>query len=151
PDRGSQREPDHYGSRVDGAMTTQQISIRVADDVDVHALARLRRAWTEENAGGPIEDAGFASAFHEWWSRERHTRTFFLVEIDEAPIGMANVKRYDRMPVAGRASGDWWGYVGNVFVLPAHRNRGVGQILMDELIRWASTSGAEHLRLAPSP
>ena len=104
-----------------------------------------------KSAGGPIDDAGFAGAFHDWWSLERQTRTFFLVEVGARPIGMANVKRYDRMPVAGRPSGGWWGYVGNVFVLAEHRNVGMGRVLMDELVRWASNAGAEHLRLAPSP
>jgi GNAT superfamily N-acetyltransferase len=64
---------------------------------------------------------------------------------------MANVKRYDRMPVAGRPTGGWWGYVGNVFVLQDYRNTGVGRVLMDGLIRWSFDAGAEHLRLAPSP
>jgi GNAT superfamily N-acetyltransferase len=132
-------------------MTTRQISVRVAEDADVDILAQLRRAWNEENVDGPIDDANFASAFHDWWSLERHTRTFFLVELDERPVGMANIKRYNRMPVAGRSSGGWWGYVGNVFVLSEHRNAGLGQLLMDEVIRWAGRAGAEHLRLAPSP
>jgi GNAT superfamily N-acetyltransferase len=64
---------------------------------------------------------------------------------------MANVKRYQRMPAAGRASGGRWGYVGNVFVLDEHRNVGVGRALMEHLIAWAGAEGLEHLRLAPSP
>ena len=47
------------------------------------------------------------------------------------------VKRYERMPVAGRPGAGVWGYVGNVFVLAEHRNVGVGQVLMDSLIAWA--------------
>src|SRR5207342_1886966 len=105
--------------------------------------------WTEENAGAPLGDDGFERSFAAWWTTERTTRTFFVIEHDGRPIGMANVKRYARMPVPGRASG-WWGYVGNVFVLAEHRNAGVGGVLMDALIRWAGDSGAEHLRLAPS-
>jgi GNAT superfamily N-acetyltransferase len=82
---------------------------------------------------------------------EQHSRTFFVAEVDELAVGMANVKRYDRMPIAGRPRGGWWGYVGNVFVLPDYRNTGVGGDLMDDLIAWAFAAGAEHLRLAPSP
>ena len=127
------------------------ISIRIADDDDVEVLAGLRRAWNEENAGGPIDDTGFEAAFREWWAAERTSRTFFLVEVNGRAIGMANVKRYRRMPVAGRASGGWWGYVGNVFVLDEHRNSGIGRALMDELIDWAGRERMEHLRLAHSP
>jgi GNAT superfamily N-acetyltransferase len=132
---------------VDGS----HVAVRIAEGADVDVLALLRRVWTEENAGGPIDDPAYDSQFREWFAAERSTRTFFIVETGGRPVGMANVKRYERMPVAGRASGGWWGYVGNVFVLAEHRNTGVGRVLMDEVIRWASDAGAEHLRLAPSP
>jgi GNAT superfamily N-acetyltransferase len=127
------------------------ISVRRCNDDDVDVVAGLRRAWNEENAGAVIEDDGFHVAFAAWWELERHSRTFFVVEVDDLAVGMANVKRYDRRPMAGRSSSGWWGYVGNVFVLADHRNSGVGRALMDELIAWPCAAGAEHLRLAPSP
>lgn len=125
-------------------------SVRVADDTDLETLADLRRAWNEENAGAQIDDDGFDAALVTWWNSERGSRTFFLVEVDGAAVGMANVKRYDRMPVAGRANAGWWGYVGNVFVLPDYRETGVGSTLMEGLISWSASAGMEHLRLAPS-
>ena len=127
-----------------------RITVRVAQDADLPLIASLRRAWNEENAGTAVDDDRFAQVFAAWWEVERTTRTFFLVEVDGAAVGMANIKRYDRMPVAGRPSGGWWGYVGNVFVLPEHRNSGVGKALMEELISWSWAAGMEHLRLAPS-
>lgn len=127
------------------------ISTRIAGDGDVGVLADLRRTWNEESVGGSIDDPGFDAAFREWWTAERRTRTFFLVEVGGAAVGMANIKRYDRMPVAGRLSAGSWGYVGNVFVLAEHRNAGVGQALMDELVAWAGQVGLAHLRVAPSP
>ena len=126
------------------------LAVRLAGDDDVGTLTRLRRVWTEENEGTPIDDPEFDAAFETWWEAERPTRTFFLVEVDGVAIGMANVKRYDRMPVPGRPSGEW-GYVGNVFVLPAHRNDGVGAALMNAIATWAWSAGMAHLRLAPSP
>lgn len=126
------------------------ISVRIATDADLDVVAGLRRAWNEENAGVPIDADGFDVLFTAWWEAERGTRTFFLVEVDGIAVGMANVKRYDRMPAAGRSGAGWWGYVGNVFVLPEHRDAGVGRILMDELISWSASAGMEHLRLAPS-
>jgi GNAT superfamily N-acetyltransferase len=127
------------------------VLIRLAGDDDVPVLAALRRAWSEENAGGPIDDPEFEAAFDEWWRAERLTRTFFLVELDGTPVGMGNVKHYNRMPAAGRPRDEAWGYVGNIFVLAAHRNAGVGRELMTELIAWATRMGLDHLRLAPSP
>ena len=126
------------------------VRVRLADDGDLSALTTLRRLWSEENAGAPIDDAAFDAAFAAWWEAEQSTRTFFLVELDEVVIGMANVKRYERMPVPDRSSGHW-GYVGNVFVLPDHRNDGIGATLMHALQEWAWSAGMAHLRLAPSP
>src|SRR5256885_1503556 len=92
-------------------------SVRIAEDTDVDTLAELRRVWNEEHVGATVDDGFFAGAFRDWWSEERPTRTFFLVHVDGQAVGMANVKHYRRMPVAGRPSDGWWGYVGNVFVL----------------------------------
>jgi GNAT superfamily N-acetyltransferase len=125
--------------------------VRVAGEGDIGALVALRHAWNEEQQGHAIDDPAFATAFAAWIVAESPTRTFFLVEVGGAAIGMANVKRYDRMPVAGRATGGRWGYVGNVFVLPEHRDGGVGAGLMAWIHEWARTEGLEHLRLAPSP
>jgi GNAT superfamily N-acetyltransferase len=127
------------------------ISVRRCSDDDVSVVADLRRAWNEENADAVVEVDGYRVAFAAWWNEERQSRTFFVVEVDAVAVGMANVKRYDRMPVAGRSTPGWWGYVGNVFVLAEYRNAGVGRALMDDLIGWAFGAGAEHLRLAPSP
>jgi GNAT superfamily N-acetyltransferase len=125
------------------------LSVRIASDVDVTALATLRRAWNEENLGGPIHDPHFNAAFSSWWKQERATRTFFLAEVDGLAIGMANVKRFRRMPTAGRPSSHW-GYVGNVFIREGDRNGGHGEALMHHIVTWALSEEFAHLRLAPS-
>lgn len=126
------------------------MNVRVAGEGDLDALAALRLAWNEEHQGHAIDDPAFVAAFVAWMVAEAPTRTFFLAELDGEPVGMANVKRYERMPAAGMASAGWWGYVGNVFVLPAHRDAGIGAALMEALQAWAWDNGFEHLRLAPS-
>lgn len=79
------------------------VSVRLAQDADVGVIAGLRRAWNEENAGAPIQDDGFDATFSAWWEAERSSRAFFVVEVGGVAVGMANVKRYERMPFAGRA------------------------------------------------
>lgn len=125
------------------------LSIRVTREEDVAVLAGLRRLWSEEDSGAPTDDADFEAAFLEWWWEERDTRTFFLVEIDDVAVGMANVKRYRRMPRPGLAASSW-GYVGNVFIREEHRNAGVGAALMQHIVTWARKEEFVHLRLAPS-
>jgi GNAT superfamily N-acetyltransferase len=124
-------------------------AVRVAGEGDVPALVALRRSWNEED-GGAVVDDDFEARFVSWLVAERDTRTFFLVEVDGEPAGMANVKRYERMPAAGRADAGHWGYVGNVYVHPDHRDAGIGGALMEAVIDWSRAHGYERLRLAPT-
>jgi len=126
------------------------VSVRIAGDDEVGALTSLRRRWNQESRGRPLDDTTFEDRFAAWWAAEHETRTFFLAALDGEAVGMANVKHYTRMPAAGMASAGRWGYVGNVFVLAEHRDAGIGQALMEHIVRWAATEGFEHLRLAPS-
>jgi len=126
------------------------VSVRIAGERDSYTLVALRRSWNEEDGGGPVDDVEFSSRFLSWLVSEGDTRTFFIVEIDGEPVGMANVKRYVRMPVAGRERAGHWGYIGNVYVHADHRNAGVGRVLMDALVDWSRAHGYERLRLAPT-
>lgn len=144
------------------AVTLAELSVGplVAVDADQRA-ARQARLQEAESVFEPLPfDAAAARAFGRVASSLRRSGrkptarafdTFFLAQKGADVVGMANVKRYDRMPVAGVASAGSWGYVGNVFVLPEQRNAGVGRALMDEILAWAAQNGLAHLRLAPSP
>lgn len=125
------------------------MSVRIAGDGDAETLAALRRAWNEEDNGGPIEDEGFEAAFLAWLESEGATRTFFLVEVDGEAIGMGNVKQYSRMPSAGRTA-DAWGYVGNVYIQAEHRGGGIGAQLMEAMHAWSWSQGYDKLRLSPA-
>lgn len=125
-------------------------TVHVAGESDTYTLVALRRSWNEEDAGAPVDDTEFSSRFRSWLATEGDTRTFFIVEVDGEAVGMANVKRYVRMPVAGRDDAGHWGYVGNVYVHADHRDGGVGRVLMDALIAWSKANGYERLRLAPT-
>jgi GNAT superfamily N-acetyltransferase len=126
------------------------VSVRVAGERDTGTLVALRRAWNEQDSGGPADDHDFAGRFVAWLASEGGTRTFFLVEVDGEVVGMANVKRYVRMPVAGREDAGHWGYIGNVYVHAEHRDAGVGRALMDALVDWCREHRYERLRLAPT-
>ena len=128
-------------------MSADAVVARIAGAEDLPSVAALRRAWIEETEG-PVDDPDFEARFAEWVVGEGDRRTFFLVAVDGVDVGMANVLRYDRMPGPGRPGGHW-GYVGNVYVREAHRNGGVGAVLMAALRDWAWAAGYDHLRLAP--
>ncbi len=124
------------------------IQVRVATAADLPALTDLRRAWTEERRGvGP--DPSFAERFAAWFHAEAHQRTFWLAEDETAAVGMVNLLRFVRMPGPGIDSAGW-GYLGNLYVRPEHRDAGIGTRLLDALIAHADDVGLERIVLSPS-
>ncbi|MEO5711109.1 MAG: GNAT family N-acetyltransferase [Nocardioidaceae bacterium] len=117
-------------------------------------MAALRRAWTEENHGGPIDDDGFDAAFAEWFEREHDQRVTWLAEGEGRAVGMLNLLVFHRMPrprspdAPGRPEA--WGYVANVYVGPAHRDAGTGRRLLDAVTSYADEHGFARLVLSPS-
>jgi GNAT superfamily N-acetyltransferase len=137
------------------AGSDQAVSIRVADERDVDALARLRRAWLEERTGRPVEDPGFEPAFAQWWRVEMPRRTFWLAEVGTprsgyTAIGSINVVEVVHMPRPG-ARGGRIGHVGNAFVLASFADRGVPAALLSAVIEHARARRYRRLLLAPTP
>ncbi len=94
-------------------------------------------------------DEEFESAFDLWWSREHDRRLTWLALRDEQPVGMLNMLVFERMPMPGRLSSRW-GYVANVFTLPAERDRGIGTQLLAACTSYADDEGFVRLVLNPT-
>jgi GNAT superfamily N-acetyltransferase len=62
---------------------------------------------------------------------------------------MVNTAVFERMPRPGRPTGRW-AYVANVWVHPDHRRRGVGRLLMDEVVSWCRIEQLDRVVLNPS-
>ena len=112
----------------------RDFTVRVADERDMPALARLRRAWLEERAGHPVDAPGFEAAFAEWWRVELPRRTFWLAEVGSersgfTAIGSINVVEIVHMPRPGARPGRI-GHIGNAFVLASFADRGVPAALL---------------------
>jgi GNAT superfamily N-acetyltransferase len=139
---------------VTDAADAAAVSVRRTGPDDVPLLIELRRAWSAESTGHEIEaDAEFVAAFTDWYLREAEQRITWIAEVEGQPVGMLNMLVYTRMPrpraaSAGRAS--QWGYIANVFVLAGHRNRQVGQRLLDAAIDHADDEGFVRVLLSPS-
>lgn len=128
---------------------THAASIRQTNDRDIPTLAQLRRQWSEEQAGRPLEDNGFDEQFAQWYAAESSRRTTFLAEIDGKAVGMVNLTIFERMPRPGR-SASRWGYLGNAFVLAEHRSQGIGTALLNTLIAHAQDHGCVRIVLSPT-
>lgn len=119
-----------------------------ADPTDLAVLTALRRAWTEEDAGGPVVDEDFEDTFAAWARNER--RTFFVVERDGVAIGSLNVLEYHRMPSPGQPQGRW-GYLANAYVRTEHRGAGLGALLLEAALVHCAARGHARVVLSPSP
>jgi GNAT superfamily N-acetyltransferase len=128
--------------------------VRLMAAADVAAVAGLRRAWTEEQVGRPIQDDAFDAALAEWVQREADQRMTWVAIADMTVVGMLNMLVVTRMPRPRddgvRGPPRQWGYVANVFVLATHRNRGLGAALMAVATRFADESEFARLVLSPS-
>jgi GNAT superfamily N-acetyltransferase len=122
--------------------------IRVATALDLTGLVGLRTSSTAERRDiGP--DPAFAERFRAWFDAEAHQRTFWVAIAGGDAVGMTNLLTFERMPGPGIDAGRW-GYLGNMYVRPEHRNRGVGRLLLDALIAHADAHGLERIVLSPS-
>jgi len=127
--------------------------IRVAGEADRPVIARLRRAWTEENVGTSIEDGGFEARFDAWFEREHDQRVTWLGCVDDVPVAMLNLLVFTRMPSpkpVGSSRPTQWGYLANFFVLADHRGSGLGTRLLDECTAYADEHGFARVVLSPS-
>lgn len=120
---------------------------------DLGELARMRTDWTVEQGGAA--DPEFEGELRRWWDSDGAHRRAWVARPDggargPAPaVGMANAAVFERMPRPGRRAGRW-AYVANVWVDPAHRRRGVGRLLMDEVVSWSRREGMDRVVLNPS-
>jgi GNAT superfamily N-acetyltransferase len=125
---------------------------------DLSPIMRMRRDWVASSTLGRIPPVGAAQMdrdptyperFRRWWEREADSRRTWLVWRDGEPVGMLNVKVFDRAPTPGGQATQWV-YVANLWVDPPHRGRGVGTMLLRHVVDWAHQEGMARLVLSPS-
>ncbi|PWW56144.1 GNAT family N-acetyltransferase [Actinokineospora spheciospongiae] len=124
------------------------MKVRRAGEADTASLAALRRAWTEEDRG-PVDDPGFDAAFADWLAAEWHHRAFWLAFDGETPVGSMNMLEFTRMPKPG-APASRWGHIGNAYVAPGHRDRGIGAEMLAAALAHADAEGYARVVLSPT-
>lgn len=121
-----------------------------AGPADIVDLTRLRWAWRVVECGGSgMERAEFAAAFAAWAAAHADTNVPFLAHVDDGAVGMAWLALVERIPGPER----WQrraGLVQSVYVLPNHRDRGVGAALMSVVTVEAKRFGLDYLMVHPS-
>ncbi|GAB2969105.1 GNAT family N-acetyltransferase [Frigoribacterium salinisoli] len=139
-------------------MTTSDdtVSVRRAEQDDLHAAAGLRWRWiVGERGSAPLDDAeGFAASLVAW--ADQHADTHLcLVAVDgahgtEQVVGLAWLALQERVPTPSlprRLTGD----VQSVYVAPEHRGAGVARRLVDALLAEAWALGLERVTVHSDP
>ena len=104
-----------------------------------------------ERAGTSLpDDPAWDATFDSWWERERSHRRHWIVEVDGEVVGMVSVVHMDRMPRPGIPTSPW-GYLHQLYVLPAHRDHGVGAALLRFVADECRADGYQQLVLNPTP
>ena len=127
--------------------------IRLATWADRAAIAALRRAWTEERDGAPIDDDKFLERFESWLEREQHQRLTWLGYAgpdDAEAVAMLNLLVFTRMPRPGHPEPGVWGYLANFYVAPDHRGTGLGTRMLAACTSYADEHGFVRIVLSPS-
>ncbi len=134
----------------DSPMTSRSdVLVRQVSSRDSAGVAALRRAWSEELAGGALDDDGFEERFSRWAAAEESRRVMFVAVVGGREVGMVNLAVFERMP-RPKLARSCWCYLGNAFVLAGHRDRGVGSALLDAAVKHARVCGAVRIVLSPS-
>jgi len=131
-------------------LPEHRVSARRAGPSDADALARLRWTWRAVERDEKGDPDRFRADFTAWVREHRSSHVPFLVEVDGDAVGMAWLAILQRVPGPER----WTrlsGFLQSVYVLPEHRNDGLGSRLLEALIDGARGEGLEYLSVHPSP
>jgi ribosomal protein S18 acetylase RimI-like enzyme len=118
-------------------------AIRLATPADIDELARLRwRLYTEHGAHGePFEL--YVERFRAF-ARDalgRDDWRAWCAEADGRLVAAVWLRTVPRVPAPGRPDPSPIGYLTNMYVEPEHRSRGLGTLMVRELIAHCAADG----------
>jgi GNAT superfamily N-acetyltransferase len=145
PDRsgGSERSNSSQLAKPSGGGGTTYPSTSHQNRATRSGSAQSKVTWN------CLTDAHRPTNLAAWFARELSRRIMWLAEEGDRPAGMMNLAIFERMPRPGRALSRW-GYLGNVFVLAAFRNRGIGSRLVRAALDYADENGFARVMLSPA-
>jgi len=125
---------------------------RQAESFDAPGLADLR--WALRTDDNPIVDAAakarFIQAFVVWMdSTTDKDLVHWVAEQGGELVGVISVRIIHKLPSPEEFDGRF-GYITNTYILPEHRNRGIGTDLLAAVKDWALGEKLELLIVWPS-
>jgi GNAT superfamily N-acetyltransferase len=118
-------------------------SIGLASIGDLDELARLRFALYEEQEGGIDESPEvYRERFEDFAARALASDDWraWVARLGDDLVAAMWLHRVRRIPVPGKRAGPI-GYLTNVYVVPEHRNEGLGAEMLDRVTGWCRGEG----------
>lgn len=114
-----------------------------ADDVARLWMDLMRSQSALDSRYVPAEDAAvrWRNDFGEWL--DRASRRLFVAVVDGRPAGFVTAERFSPAPIFRERSEV---YIGELFVAPDVRRRGLATALVGAVREWAESLGAERIR-----
>ncbi|MBE1877480.1 GNAT family N-acetyltransferase [Myceligenerans pegani] len=131
---------------------SEQVEVRVAREDEFEQVVRLRWLWTTEREGAEAagNEADYVPAAATWARAHQDSHIAHVAVLEKQVVGMAWLALAARVPkvgAIGRLSGD----LQSCYVLPEHRNHGIGGRLVRAVLATAAERGVEHITVHTSP
>lgn len=127
------------------------MNVRLAHAHDLDQLVRMRRDFTLEDDPEAELVEGYDTGCKRFLERAMAGERWriFVAEDDGEIVSHVYVEIVDKVPRPIREAAAW-GYVTNVYTVPARRGRGFGAAVLGAVTSWADTAGLELLIVWPS-
>jgi GNAT superfamily N-acetyltransferase len=133
-------------------VSETQPSIGFATADDILELARLRWELYAEQDGEPPEPfEGYADRFARFARSALASEEWraWVARVEGRPAGAMWLQTIPRVPVPGRRAGPI-GYLTNVYVVPEHRNVGIGARMLGVVTGWCEDQGYSEVIVWPT-
>jgi len=124
-------------------INTDKLRLYAATSSDIDTLIELRILFADELAGKTdvqSENATRASLRDYFETELNHTCLCWLATVNGQPASTVSMV-LRRQPSSRRNLSGRWGYLMNVFTLPAYRRQGLSSMLLGKITEHAATLG----------
>jgi GNAT superfamily N-acetyltransferase len=128
-------------------------SIRPADTTDIEAIAHHRVMIFQDMGLLPDGEAEALLSATIPWLRDLFAKQEYigwLVQDKEEVVAGGGIQLREKGPIPNCCRLGRWGHILNIYVVPAHRRRGLARLIIQQAIHWSKANQLDLLTLTAS-